>query len=111
MYNYHLETVVNKKLSKEHRVFLLQKWWETSWNSQHVIAAFIDKFPGVLPPSRQVILNLNKRFEQTGTVADLTRNGRPRSVMSEENLQIVVQALIWSHSKSVRRTSRELGIS
>jgi hypothetical protein len=63
---------MHRKLSREYGLFLLQKLWKTSKNSQYVIEGFTDKFPAVLPPNTQVILNHNKRFEQTENVADLT---------------------------------------
>jgi hypothetical protein len=72
------------------------------------IAAFTEKFRGIQPPTRQVIHNLNTRFEETDSVADLPRSGRPRSSRSEENLQIVAQAFVHSPNKAIRRASREL---
>jgi hypothetical protein len=52
---------------------------------QEVIAAFTEKFPGIQPPTGQAIHNLNTRLEETSSVADLPRNGRPRSARAEEN--------------------------
>jgi transposase len=97
---------MTRKLTKDQRVFLLQTWWKTNKKSQEVNAAFTEKFLG-----RQAIYNRNTRFEETGSVADLPRSGRPRSARSKENLQTVVQAFVQSPSKSIRRASRELEIS
>jgi hypothetical protein len=47
----------------------------------------------------------------TGSVADLPRSGRPKSVTSEENLQLVREAFIQPPKKSARRASKELQFS
>jgi hypothetical protein len=68
---------MNRKLSTEERVFVLQKWWQSDHNYRDVVELFVERFPNSVPPSRQAIHNLNKRSEQTGSVADLPRSGRP----------------------------------
>jgi transposase len=77
---------MNRKLSTEARVFLLQKWWQHDYSYRDVVDLFVERFPNSVPPSRQVIHNLNKRFEQTGSVADLPRSGRPKSITTEKIL-------------------------
>jgi hypothetical protein len=76
---------------------------ENKKKSQKVNAAFTEKFPCIQPPTRQAIHNLNTRFEDTSSVADLSRSGRPRSARSEENLQTAEQAFIHSPNKCIRR--------
>jgi transposase len=80
---------MSKKLSTEDRVFVPQKWWQHDHSYRDVANLFVERFPNSVPPSRQAIHNSNKRFEQTGSVADLPRSGRPKSVTTEENLNIV----------------------
>jgi transposase len=70
------------------RVFVLQKWWQHGHSYRDVVDLFVERFPNSVPPSRQAIDNLNKRFEQTGSVADLPRSGRPKTVTTEENINI-----------------------
>jgi hypothetical protein len=67
----------------------------------------VERFPNSVPPSWQAIHNLNKRYEQTGLVADLPRSGRPKSVTTEENLNIIVQSFVQSPTKSTRKASSE----
>jgi hypothetical protein len=102
---------MTRKLTKAQTVFLLQTWWKTNRKLQEVITAFTETFPGIQPPTRQVIHNFNTRFEETGSVADSPRSGRPRSARSEENLQTVAQAFVHSPNKSIRTASRELEIT
>jgi hypothetical protein len=71
---------MNRKLTNDQRIFLLQTWWKTSKKSQEVIAAFTETYPGIQPPTRQAIHNLNTRFEETGSVADLPTSGRQNIV-------------------------------
>jgi transposase len=89
------------------RVFVLQKWWQHGHNYRDVVDLFVEPFPNCIPPSRQAIHNLNKRFEQTGSVADRPRSGRPKSVITEENINIVAQSFVQSTTKSTRKASSE----
>lgn len=102
---------MNSKLPIRERVFILQQWWLHDHNYEDVEESFVQHFPNSRPLSRQAIYNLNKRFEITGSVADLPRSGRPKSVTTEENLETVAQSLVQSPTKSTRRASSELGIS
>uniref|UniRef100_A0A1B6HJY8 DUF4817 domain-containing protein n=1 Tax=Homalodisca liturata TaxID=320908 RepID=A0A1B6HJY8_9HEMI len=69
---------------------------------------FVERFPNVRPPSRQGIRKLNGRFEETGSVAELSRSGRPVSVTKEEN--VVAQCFVHSPTKSQRKASKECGL-
>jgi hypothetical protein len=97
---------MNRKLSTEERVFVLQQWCQHDHRYRHAVHLFLGRFPNSAPPPRQAIHNLNKKFEQTGSVADRNRSGRPKSVTAEGNLNIVVQ----SSTKSTRKVSSEHNI-
>ena len=75
---------MNSKLPIRERVFILQQWWLHDHNYEDVVESFVQHFPNSRPLSRQAIHNLNKRFEMTGSVADLPRSGRPISVTTAE---------------------------
>jgi hypothetical protein len=81
---------LNRKLSMEEHVFVLQKWWQHDHNYRDVVALFVECIPNSVPPSRQAIHNLNERLEQTGS-AEFPRSGWPNSVTTQENLNIVAQ--------------------
>jgi hypothetical protein len=66
---------MNGKLSTEERVLVLQNWWQHDHSYRDVVDLFVERFPNSVPPSQQAIHNLNKRFEQTGSVADRPRSG------------------------------------
>jgi hypothetical protein len=54
---------------------------------------------------------LNKRFEETGTVAKLSKSGRPKTALTDENLQTVAEALVVSLRKSTRDASGKFQIA
>jgi hypothetical protein len=97
---------MNRKLTTQ-SAFLLQSWWQTNKNSARVLVMFAEKFRDTPVPTRQAIYNLNQRFQLHGSVHDLSRSGRPRTSLTEENLITVVQALVQSPKKSIRKTYTE----
>ena len=76
-----------------------------------VIKDFSEKYPDAEQPTRHTLANLNKKFEQTGSVVDLPRSGRPKSVTNKRNLQAVADAMGVNPKKSMRTVSKEIGIS
>jgi hypothetical protein len=63
------------------------------------------------PPSRQTVTDVNRRFNETGSVADLPRSGRPRSSTGEENREKVEAKFTASPGTSIRKAAMQLGIS
>jgi hypothetical protein len=57
------------------------------------------------------VANLIKRFKATCSVKDLARPGRPRSICTKENKQVVESAFSQNPQKSTRRAKQELDIS
>jgi hypothetical protein len=98
---------MNRKLTMQQRVLLLQSWWQINRNSACVLEMFSEKFCDTPVPTQQAIYNLNQRFQLHGSVHDLPRSGRPRTSLTEEHLTTVTQALFQSPKKSIRKTSAE----
>lgn len=83
-----------------------------SEKSLHAVnVAFRREFPNDDIPSRQTIYRLSEKFDETGSVDDLPRSGRPKSVTKEENIQIVSENFRVTPQTSQRRASHELDIS
>uniref|UniRef100_A0A1B6GN10 DUF4817 domain-containing protein n=1 Tax=Cuerna arida TaxID=1464854 RepID=A0A1B6GN10_9HEMI len=101
---------MNRKLSTEQHIFVLKSWWKYDCNYIDMCDSFVERFPNVRPPSRQGIRKLNARFEETGSVAELSRSGRPVSVTTEENLNVVAQCFVQSPTKSQRKAYKEYGL-
>ncbi|XP_075229656.1 uncharacterized protein LOC142329169 isoform X14 [Lycorma delicatula] len=102
---------MSRKLSTEQRIFVIKKWVKYNHDFIDVKAAFEHRFPDILPPTRQGIYKLYKRFLDTGTVDDLPRSGRPRSITTEDNLRLVAEAFVKSPHKSTGQISKEIKIS
>lgn len=62
-------------------------------------------------PSESMIRRLVTRFEEQGSVRDLPRSGRPHSVISEANIQRVLESVEENPETSTRRRSAELQMS
>ncbi|KAG8286390.1 hypothetical protein J6590_061610 [Homalodisca vitripennis] len=58
-----------------------------------------------------VYVVVKKKFENTRSVLNASKCGRPGSIYNEENLQTVAQAFVISPGKSTRNASAELEIS
>ena len=61
------------------------------------------------PPTRLTIYRIRDKFEETGSVTDAPRSGRP-TMCTKENIDIVSEANARSSQKSLRRGSAEMGI-
>lgn len=97
-----------RKLTLDERKFVLKMYWKYE-NAQRVIAMWNDTF-STPAPTRLTIYKIRDKFEETGSVLDAARSGRPVSVTTEDNQYLVAQALQMSPNKSTRRCSLELGI-
>jgi hypothetical protein len=98
-------------LTKEQRIFVLTQWWISGRTYEPVNAAFRNEFPGEEVPTRQTIYRLAEKFDETGSVEDAPRSGRPKTVRAEENAQVVSESFLRNPQPSQRRASRELSIS
>ena len=82
------------RLTKEQRILLLKQWWISGGTTQTINEAFQHEFPDEKIPVRQTIYRLAKKFDQTGSVEDAPRSGRPKSVNTDENMQLVSQSFL-----------------
>ena len=95
------------KLTLEERKFILKRYWKIE-NAQDVIRNWNHYF-NTDPPTRLAIYKLRDKLDDTGSVADAPRSGRP-SVCTEQNLATVAEAYGRSPKKSLRHASAEIGI-
>ena len=61
------------------------------------------------PPTRLTIYPIRDKFEETGSVTDVPRSGRP-TMCTKENMVTVSEAYARSPQKSLRRGGTKLGI-
>ena len=99
---------MSRFLTKEQRIFLLKQWWISGGTTQTINEAFQHEFPDDAIPVRQTVYRLAKKFDETGSVEDAPRSGRPASVTTEANTQLVSQNFRLSPQTSQRRAALEL---
>lgn len=92
--------------TKEERIFALKTWYKGGYSL--VVDEWNNHF-NTVPPSRKAVYNLRQRFNTNGSVADCRRTGRPH--LSENTKLKVLQAIIQSPNKSIRRVSLEQDVS
>ena len=97
------------RYSTEQRSWLLKEHIRTN-NAETVRKNWTTKY-GTTAPSRQSIYQIRKKFDATGSVLNIKNPGRPKSVTTEENRELVAQAVVQSPQKSSRRIASELRIS
>jgi transposase len=86
------------------------KWYAIYHNAAEVARQFQYRYDQI-PPSRKHILDLVRKFDETGNVQDAVISGRPISVSTDENKEHVRAALEESPDTSTRRASLELNLS
>ncbi|CAF3817476.1 unnamed protein product [Rotaria sp. Silwood1] len=98
-------------MTKERRIFILKHRWKSGRTLRTVNTAFRSEFPGEKVPTRQAVYLLVKMFEETGSVEDASRSGRPTTGKTEENIQLVSQTFLLNPHISQRCAALELNIS
>lgn len=93
------------------RVFLVRSYYRYHADYRNIFSDFAEKFPNSQVPRRETVYRLIKRFEQNGTVNDTKRSGRPRSVRTAQNVQMVAESFVETPARSVRKACHELEIS
>jgi hypothetical protein len=96
-------------LTNNQRKWIFKQCWKTE-NAQTVRQKWAKEF--VTPaPSRQIIYRIRDKFDETGSICNAPKSGRPVIVTTQENEMLVSQTFTKSPQKSKQRASIELGIS
>lgn len=99
------------RLTSEQRVFIIRNYY-ASKSVAYVSSKFKQEFKSRKNPvSRKHVYALVSKFEATGSIEDIAKPGRPKSVRSEENISSLQTTFENSPKKSLRRTSSETGLS
>ena len=98
-------------LSIQERIFLVEHVFRANGEyTDDVKNEFLERFPTTDLPHRNTVRNLINKFRETGSVHDATRSGRP-TVLTEQKVNVISEAMTHSPSKSMRRLSQEVGLS
>ena len=86
------------------------KWYAIYQNAAEVARQFHQCF-GRTPLTSKNILSLVRKFDETGSLEDRPRSGRPRSISTDENKERVRSTFEENPATSTRRASLELNLS
>ncbi|XP_067205325.1 uncharacterized protein [Linepithema humile] len=100
------------KLSEQERVSLLMmRGWGDQVRSYNKVRVLFNRTfrngDGLSPVSKSTVERTVRRFMDNGTVKDLERSGRSKSVASEEKQIEIAQAFVENPHLSLRRTGNE----
>lgn len=87
---------------------MLKTYWKYE-NAMDVIREWPAHFD-TPPPRRQTIYDLRDKFERTGGIMDAPRSGRPVTVTTQENTNLVAQFLVENPRSSTRVAAATLNI-
>ena len=98
-------------LTQEERVFLVKNVAQNKGKfTQNVKDSFVSVFGAERLPNRNSVAALMARFDETGSVKNRSKSGRPR-VADDSVLNNISNCLERSPSKSLRHLAQETGIS
>ncbi|CAH2000879.1 unnamed protein product [Acanthoscelides obtectus] len=103
----------NASYSIEDRIKVIQEHYKNGAKIKNTFRALREHFGRNNRPNETTIAigRLVRKFEATGSVANVPGSGRPRSVRTPENIAVVKESVRDDPKQSTTRRSQELGIS
>jgi transposase len=101
---------MNSRRSNEERVAVVRLLSECNGSLAEVQRRFKKIFPRQ-SISKATIKSINNKFDETGSVHDMKRSGRPLTGRKEEMVNCIQEKIKKSPRNSIRRLSREMGVS
>lgn len=100
-------------LSERERITLLMMrgYGDRVRSFQVVADLFNETFPNRNPISKSTVQKTVRRFEETGSVKDLPRTGRPRDATNEEKSLDVLLSVTENPHTSIPKLEQEHGIA
>ncbi|KAG8335323.1 hypothetical protein J6590_071066 [Homalodisca vitripennis] len=100
------------ELSEQERITLLMMrgYGDRIRSYEQVRHLFNETFPDRNPISKSAVVYTIKRFEETGSVKNQPKSGRPRSARTEDHCLEVLMSVVNPHVLTTA-LSREVGIS
>ena len=93
------------------RIKVIQEHYKTGEKIKNTFLALRDHFGRHNRSNETTIGRLVRKFEETGSIGDLAKSGKPKNVRKSQNIAAVKENLRESPKLSVSRRSQELGIS
>ena len=111
--------LTNMVLTTEEKVFIVENYFQSyglgrqNRPSLHYVREHYEEQVNKTAPSNKTILAIVEKFHHTGSVLCQRKGitGRPRTVITNENHEQLLQQVLQSPKHSLRRTSLKLGVS
>ena len=100
-----------KKFSTKQRTKIIELYFENHRSIILTQKAYRRHYNVRQAPNQSTINRLVKRFRQQGSVSDLPRTGRQRSVRTAENVALVEDSIAENPDTSTRRRATKIGMS
>ena len=101
---------MSQRLSLEHRIKVVELFFESGKSVITTQRRYCSHFGVRDAPAANTIKAIVKRFQESGSVQDAERSGRPTSVRDADNVERVMRSVRSEPSTSIRRRSQELDI-
>jgi transposase len=99
-----------QKLTTYERVELIFLAGKLNCSNRSIAKVFNEAHPNRTPIAQGTVGKIIKRFRETGSVHDRARSGRPRSSTDEDSAARVVDCVLNSPKKSIRKLSQETSV-
>ena len=100
-----------ERLTIQQRVKVIEAYYENGRSNKKTFRALRSVFGHHKRPTESAIGKIVKKFEETGSVADVKTSSRARLRRSDENIDAVRQSVAENPNTSIRHRAQELSIS
>lgn len=93
------------KFTLSERIFFLTSYYHLEGDYVEIFSHFENFFPNHPVPTRNYVYKLHLKFQRIGAVANASKSGRPCTSRTEKITQLVAEAFVEQHNRSVNRLS------
>jgi hypothetical protein len=97
--------------SIQHKIEFVKLYYHKDNTFVDVVNVFHQNNPEVPKPHPSTVMRVIHKFEETGSVENRKKSGRPRTATSDEKSSEVLAKTVVSPIKSTRKLGSEAGIS
>ena len=98
-------------MTTEQRIQVIKSYYKNSESPTATVRELRVTLGRNAAPTESSVRKLIRKFETTGSVSNVKKTGRPRSVRTQENIAVVRDNVTVSPRKSVRRRAQQLNLS
>ena len=95
-----------RRFTIKERIDLVRNYYSSGNNASEAA-----RKAGENPPHASTVMRLIRKFEESGSVADKARSGRPSVRKSEDFQRVVLQEIDSNTPTSTRRIARQISVA